>query len=210
MLGAVTLLGFLAPILPQDATASARDWLDDLSDYPLAPLIAVLAYVAFATLGAPQIVLITALVVAFGPWFGFAYAWTGKVLACALGFAIGRHFAADYVRERASPAVADFMRQVAKRGFLVSALIRMVPTVPSVMVNLAAGATPIRFRDFIAGTAIGSVPKMALMAFGGHAALVAVQGHALWAWGALALIVALWALLAYFGRRWMKARRDAD
>jgi uncharacterized membrane protein YdjX (TVP38/TMEM64 family) len=78
--------------------------------------------------------------------------------------------------------------------------------VPSVLVNIAAGATPIRFRDFIAGTGLGSVPKMALMAFGGHAAMVAVQANSLWAWLVLGITIVLWAVLAYVGRRWLRNR----
>ena len=96
------------------------------------------------------------------------------------------------------------MALLARRGFWASALIRLVPTVPSVLINIAAGATPIRFRDFIAGTALGSVPKMALLAFGGHAAIVAAQQNKAWAWGVLALVVLLWAALAYAGKRWLK------
>jgi uncharacterized membrane protein YdjX (TVP38/TMEM64 family) len=96
------------------------------------------------------------------------------------------------------------MALLARRGFWASALIRLVPTVPSVLINIAAGATPIRFRDFIAGTALGSVPKMALLAFGGHAAIVAAQQNKAWAWGVLALVVVLWIALGYAAKRWLK------
>ena len=61
---------------------------------PLGALVGILGYTALATLGAPQIVLITAVVAAFGPWYGLLYSWSGKMLACRLGFWIGRRFGA--------------------------------------------------------------------------------------------------------------------
>jgi uncharacterized membrane protein YdjX (TVP38/TMEM64 family) len=166
-------------------------------------LAGIAAYVVLASFGAPQVVLITALVAVFGPWLGLLYSWTGKVLASSLGFWVGRRFGAQVVERHSGPRVAELMRYLAKHGFWASALIRLVPTVPSVLVNIAAGATPIRFRDFVAGTALGSVPKMALLAFGSAAAITAVQKGSVWAWCALALVIALWALLAFAGRGWL-------
>lgn len=208
-LGAVTLLGFAAPFLPVEAGGWLRETLAAIQHEPWAVPTAISAYVLFASLGVPQIVLITALVVVFGPWAGLAYSWTGKMFACALGFWVGRRFGARIVARHAGPKLSDFMRMLERRGFWASALIRLVPTVPSVLINIAAGATPIRFRDFIAGTAIGSVPKMAMFAFGGHAAMVAVHENALWAWGLLAGVIALWITLAVLGRRWMRRRDGA-
>lgn len=203
VLGGVTLIGFAAPFLPAEATQSLGPFLEAARASVWAPFAAIFFYVVFASIGAPQIVLITALVAAFGPWAGFLYSWTGKLLACSIGFWVGRRFGAAIVARHASPRMTDLMAQLAKRGFWASALIRLVPTVPSVLVNIAAGATPIRFRDFFAGTALGSVPKMALLAFGGAAAMAAVQRHSVWAWAALAIVIALWALLAFAGKRWL-------
>jgi uncharacterized membrane protein YdjX (TVP38/TMEM64 family) len=204
VLGIVTLLGFVGPLLPGDLPDQLRTSLAAVSGEPWAPVAAIAAYVVLASLGTPQVVLITALVVVFGGWEGFAYSWCGKVIACALGFAVGRRFGAGILQRNQNEAVAEFMRRVAKHGFLVSAGIRLVPTVPSVLVNIAAGATTMRFRDFIAGTALGSVPKMALLAFGGQAALTAVREHSPTAWVALAAIVAVWIVLAFVGRHWFK------
>lgn len=209
VLGAVTLLGFASPFLPQEFVGSLGPWLAAAKASPWAPLVAILAFAVFASVGVPQIVLITAVVAAFGPWAGLAYSWTGKLIACSLGFAVGRRFGAGLVARFASPRVSDLMQLIARRGFVVSALIRMVPTVPSVLVNVAAGATPMRFRDFFFGTALGSVPKMALLAFGGHAAMQAVRNQSAWAWIALAGVVVLWVVLTLAARRWMRSVKSA-
>ncbi|MFT3728169.1 MAG: TVP38/TMEM64 family protein [Terricaulis sp.] len=204
ILGVVTLIGFAAPFLPPDFAHGLGPWLLAARAAPWAPFAAVLAYAVFATLGVPQIVLITATVVAFGPWLGFLCAWTGKMLACSLGFVVGRRFGAGILARHASPRVAHVMQQLAKQGFWASALIRLVPTIPSVLVNIAAGATPMRFRDFIAGTAVGSVPKMALYSFGGAAAMEAMHDNSVWSWAMLGGFVLLYLALGYAGRRWLK------
>lgn len=207
-LGAATLLGFAAPLLPTEVGAVLGAWLEAAQANPWAPFVAVLGFALLASLGAPQIVLITAVVAVFGPWLGLALSWSGKLIACSIGFAVGRRFGARLLANRAGPRLSEFMRQLARRGFLASALIRLVPTIPSVLINIAAGATPIRFRDFIAGTALGSVPKMALMAFGGYAAMEAIRNNSAWAWFVLVAILILWALLALAARRWMRTAKE--
>lgn len=203
VLSAVTLVGFAAPFLPSSVTENLAPWLDTAKDSAWAPPLAILSYVALASIGVPQIVLITALVATFGPWTGFACAWTGKVIACSLGFWVGRRFGADIVARNAGPRLTKIMQQFARHGFLVSALIRMVPTVPSVLINIAAGATPIKFSDFLAGTALGSIPKMALLAFGGAAAMSAVHANNIWTWAILAAVIVAWVLIGLVGRRWL-------
>lgn len=208
ILGAITLLGFASPLLPPELVNSLAPWLAGVRANPWAPAAAVLGFALFASIGVPQIVLITAVVAAFGPWLGLAYSWSGKMIACCLGFLVGRRFGAQLVDRYANARVHALMRQLARRGFLASALIRLVPTVPSVLINIAAGATPICFRDFFFGTALGSVPKMALMAFGGHAAMEVVRNNSSWAWIVLAAVFVLWGILALLARRWMRAERD--
>jgi uncharacterized membrane protein YdjX (TVP38/TMEM64 family) len=203
----VTLIGFAAPFLPHQLTAGLGPFLAAARTGFWGPAAAVLGFAVLATAGVPQIVLITAIVAAFGPWVGLFYSWSGKLLACSVGFAVGRRFGAQLLARYGDERVQHVSRMLARRGFAASALIRMVPTVPSVLINIAAGATPMRFRDFLAGTALGSVPKMALFAFGGHAAMVATHDNSPWAWALLALVIVLWMALAFAGRRWMKRVR---
>lgn len=203
----MTLVGFAAPFLPHELTAGLGPWLAAARTSHWGPAAAVLGFAVLATAGVPQIVLITALVAAFGPWAGLLYSWTGKLLACSLGFAVGRRFGAQLLARQSNERVQRVSQALARRGFAASALIRMVPTIPSVLINIAAGATPMLFRDFLAGTALGSVPKMALFTFGGHAAMVAVHDNSPWAWALLATVILLWIGLALASRRWMKRSR---
>ncbi|MDO8410474.1 MAG: VTT domain-containing protein [Phenylobacterium sp.] len=206
VLSLVTLLGFAAPLLPLGDAEALALTVDRMNDGRLAPLCGVAIFAGLATVGVPQFVLISALVLVFGPWAGFAYSWTGKMIACAMGFFVGRRFGAQLVAQYQSPALAAFMAGLARRGFWVSAGIRLAPTVPSVVINIAAGATPIGFSPFIAGAGVGSLPKMALMVFGGAALIRGLRTGSVGAWGGVALAILLFGLMALGVRAW-RARR---
>lgn len=201
-----SLGGFATLFLPEAVTRQALDGLAAIGGQAWAPPVAVLVFTILITLGAPQAVLIAALVAAFGPWAGFAYSWTGKVLACAFGFLVGRRVGSGWIDRHAGPDARIVMEELARHGFWASAVIRLVPTLPSIIINIAAGCTPMRFRDFIAGTALGSVPKMALIAFASHAAILGLEGGGIRAWLAVAGAVLLLVLIGLIGRRWLMRR----
>jgi uncharacterized membrane protein YdjX (TVP38/TMEM64 family) len=209
-LGAITLLGFAAPLIPGASPEMLRHDLAAVAGEWWAPIAGAGLFAVLATLGAPQIVLITALVLVFGGPAGFACAMSGKLLACALGFAAGRRFGTKILLRYETPTLARVMRWLSEHGFWASAVVRLVPTVPSVVVNIAAGTTPMRFSAFLAGTALGSVPKMAAIAFGGQAAATALQGGSAGAWIAVGVAVLVWVVIAVAGRRVLHRWRADD
>ena len=74
---------------------------------------------------------------------------------------------------------------------------------------MAAGVTPIRFRDFASGTAIGILPKIALTAFAGNSVVQALRGGGIQHVAVLVLAAAGWLLTAWFARIWLKRREAA-
>ena len=76
---------------------------------------------------------------------------------------------------------------------------------------MAAGVTPMRVSQFLAGTALGSLPKIALVAYAGNSALHAMNGGGPSRWVKLAAVAALWLAMALLARAWLKreeARRQ--
>ncbi|MDB5481036.1 MAG: associated Golgi protein [Caulobacteraceae bacterium] len=200
--GLVFLFG--AGVLGLSGPATARSWLAAASG-PWALLAAVACFAGLAFLGVPQFVLIAAAVAAFGPWRGLAYSWTGTMVSALIGFWIGRTWGAGLLSSLGEGALTGFMALVARNGFLASLVIRLVPFAPFIVVNMAAGVTPIGVIDFGAGTAIGILPKIALTALAGDSITHAVAGGA---WGvAIGLMVlagAIWIAASLAARRWMK------
>ncbi|MDQ2859826.1 MAG: VTT domain-containing protein [Pseudomonadota bacterium] len=202
--GLVFLFG--ARLLGVGAPAAARHWLA-AAHGPWALPAAVAAFAVLAFLGVPQFVLIAAAVVAFGPWLGMAYSWVGTLISSLVGFWLGRAFGARMLNDLRSQSVERFAALIGRNGFAASLIVRLVPFAPFVVVNMAAGATPIRLLDFAAGTGLGIVPKIALTTFGGSVAL-AWHGGARWSVVWLGLAVAAWIGVGLAARAWLKRREQ--
>lgn len=199
---------FGASLLGLNGAENVERWMGAGVSGPWGPVLAVGGFTLLAFLGAPQFVLIAAAVVAFGPWLGFAYSWLGTEVSALVGFWLGRRFGARLLRDYAGKGVRQFTDLVGRNGFLASLIVRLVPSAPFIVVNMAAGFTPMRISAFAAGTGIGIVPKIALTAFAGHAVVSTLSGHGKSSWITLAAVALLWVGAGLVAREWLK-RREA-
>jgi len=205
--GFVFLFG--AQVLGFNGEATVEHWLGAASG-PLALPVAVAAFALLAFVGVPQFMLIAAAVVAFGAWTGFAYSWIGTMVSSLVGFYLGRLAGGRTLKTLSGEGLKQFMELVGRNGFFASMIVRLVPSAPFIVVNMAAGVTPMRVRDFTAGTALGIIPKIALTAFAGNSIFQVLRGQG----GPrhIALVVALgalWLVIAWVARKWLKAREAA-
>jgi uncharacterized membrane protein YdjX (TVP38/TMEM64 family) len=204
--GVVFLFG--AQLLGLNGEVTVEQWLG-AAHGPWALPVAVGAFAALAFIGVPQFVLIAAAVVAFGPWTGFAYSWIGTLVSSLVGFWLGRTFGGRLLQDLAGDGVAKFMKLIGKNGFLASLIVRLVPSAPFIVVNMAAGVTPMKLRDFAAGTAIGIIPKIALTAFAGNSIVQALRGGGNRHIVMLVVAVVVWIAAGLVARAWLKKREAA-
>ena len=204
--GCVFLLG--APALGLTGKAGVERWLA-LAHGPWALPAAVAAFAVLAFLGAPQVVLIAAAAVVFGPWQGSLYSWIGTFVSALIGFELGRVFGGGLIRDLKSPGVERFIALIGRNGFMASLIIRLVPAAPFIVVNMAAGTARVSRRDFALGTAIGILPKILLTAFAGGTVNAAFNGGGWVQFGLLLAAVAIWIGSAWLARRWLRAREAA-
>ena len=204
--GVVFLFG--APLLGISGEGAAELMLG-AAHGPWSLPVAVLAFAVLAFIGVPQFVLIAAAVVAFGPWTGLAYSWIGTMVSSVIGFFLGRSFGARLLRDYAGEGIRKFMTLIGRNGFMASLIVRLVPSAPFIVVNMAAGVTPMRFRDFLAGTAIGIVPKIALTAFAGNSIVQALRGGGAQHVVMLLLAALVWLIAGWYARIWLKRREEA-
>ena len=205
--GVVFLFG--AQMLGLNGEAAVEHWLS-AAHGPWALPVAVAAFAALAFIGVPQFVLIAAAVVAFGPWTGFVYSWIGTLVSSLVGFWMGRAFGGRLLKDLAGDGVAKFMKLIGKNGFLASLIVRLVPSAPFIVVNMAAGVTPMKIRDFTAGTAVGIIPKIALTAFAGNSIVQAMKGGGQRHIVMLVIAVAVWIVCGLVARAWLKKREAAE
>jgi uncharacterized membrane protein YdjX (TVP38/TMEM64 family) len=205
--GVVFLFG--AQLLGLNGEVTVEQWLS-AAHGPWALPVAVGAFAVLAFIGVPQFVLIAAAVVAFGPWTGFAYSWIGTLVSSLVGFWLGRTFGGRLLQDLAGDGVAKFMRLIGKNGFLASLIVRLVPSAPFIVVNMAAGVTPMKVFDFAAATAVGIIPKIALTAFAGNSIVQALKGGGQRHIVMLVAAVAVWIAAGLVARAWLKKREAAE
>jgi uncharacterized membrane protein YdjX (TVP38/TMEM64 family) len=102
----------------------------------------------------PVLLLVAATGIAFGPWLGPLYAMAGCLASASFGFALGRGLGrrgVEYWVGRRGRRLAPLL---ARNGTLAVFLLRKVPA-PFLLVNVALGASPVRYRDFVIGTTLG-------------------------------------------------------
>lgn len=178
--------------------------MQSLSDSPWAIPITIALFCGLAFIGAPQWMLITGTVLAFGVWEGGILSWTGSLAAAILGFWIGRRVGAERLSRLDAKLIRRISAAVRKNGFMTSLVVRLVPTGPAILVNLAAGVSRMKFFHFVSGTAIGILPKIIVVCLVSQGLISGLSGSLMAVFFAGLAGVAI--LLSWFARKRLEAR----
>ncbi|MEJ8406609.1 VTT domain-containing protein [Brevundimonas vesicularis] len=192
-----------------EAEGRLEDWLAGFRQGPWGLVAAIIVFTVSAFFGAPQFILIAACVVAFGPWFGFLYSWIATVVSAGVTYWLGRGPTARLLARHGGKTVGRLTRFVGKNAFYASFMIRNVPSAPFIVVNMAFGAARASFPGFLAGCALGVLPKTALVAFFGGSFMTAVSGDGIWTSAILAGVALAWLALMLVVRELVKRREIA-
>ena len=192
-----------------DAEGRLEAWLTGFRHGPWGLVAAIVVFTVSAFFGAPQFILIAACVVAFGPWFGFLYSWIATVVSAGVTYWLGRGPTARLLERHGGKTVGRLTRFVGKNAFYASFMIRNVPSAPFIVVNMAFGAARASFMGFLAGCALGVLPKTALVAFFGGSFMTAVSGDGIWTSAILAGVALAWLALMLVVRELVKRREAA-
>lgn len=192
-----------------EAEDQLEAWLAGFRHGPWGLVAAIVVFTVAAFFGAPQFILIAACVVAFGPWFGFLYSWIATVVSAGVTYWLGRGPTARLLERHGGKTVGRLTRFVGKNAFYASFMIRNVPSAPFIVVNMAFGAARASFPGFLAGCALGVLPKTALVAFFGGSFMTAVSGDGIWTSAILAGVALAWLILMLAVRELVK-RREAS
>ena len=133
-------------------------WAASLRENDTAPLWVVGAFLLGGIGCFPVTILILAAAYALNPWLAMICSLLGCILSAMLLYAIGRQLGRKSVVRFAGKRLNRINRLISKHGVLAVAAVRMVPVAPYSLVNLAAGAVHVPFRDFVFGTFLGMSP----------------------------------------------------
>jgi uncharacterized membrane protein YdjX (TVP38/TMEM64 family) len=173
--------------------------------HPLAPLAVIPAFVAGSLVVAPVTGMIALCALLFGPWVASASAIAGTLTATVVNHAIGRRLG-NAVEGRVPRAVTVRMKALGRSSDPWSlAGLRLIPIAPFTVINLLAGASRVKLRDFLLGTLIGMGPGTVLICFSVDRARAALAGEPVFEPWVLAVIAA--AGIALIGLRVLQQRR---
>ena len=172
ILGVLTLAALLG-LAAAWRWSALGEWLDidqlirqarTLNAHPATPLLVIAGFAVAGSLAVPLTLLVVAAVLAFGSLGGFFYSLVGAELSALLTYAAGQGAGRDLVRRYAGKGLNSISKQLSRRGVLTIITLRIVPVAPFTIINLVAGASHIRLRDFALGTLIGLLPGLTAIA----------------------------------------------
>ena len=146
---------------------NVRAVLKTVRGEPWAVVIVVLVFVLAGAIIFPLNILILTTAAVFGPWLGILYGGAGTVTSGLVMFFLGGLLGREALYRMLGERWRHGLEGVRKRGLLAVVTFRLLPIAPFTLVNLAAGASGIRFVDFLVGTLIGMLPGLVLMSIMG-------------------------------------------
>ena len=186
--------------------------LDNLSELRgswLAPVIVSVVYIIGGLFVFPVTLMIIATGVTFGAFYGFFYSLLGAELSAIVCYIIGEYLGHDTILRLSHRWVARVSRRMAEQGILATITLRIIPIAPFTVINLIAGASHIRFRDFVIGTLLGMAPGILALTVFSDQLVAAIQTPE------ATRIVILLALLVVIGagfwtlKRWLLKRQKS-
>ena len=140
------------------------DWIERVEAASWTPPAVIGLYVLLGLAAFPVTVLIAATAMVFGPVWGFVYALGGALASAAVGYGMGRAIGRPFIERLAGRTAKRVNEALARNGIVTVAGVRLLPIAPFLIVNLIAGASRIRFADYLAGTLVGMAPGITIMA----------------------------------------------
>lgn len=199
--GLVALWRF-TPLAELLAPSDLAGLAEPLRTQALGPAAAVVGIALLGSLLFPISAAVIASAIVYGPVLGFVVALLGSQLSAWLSYGVGHLLWRDAVHRLMTPRVRRVSRYVAERGIWAVATVRLVPVAPFGVVNLAAGASHLRPRDFALGTFLGMIPGLLAMTLLTDRLKRAVTDPG---WGSALVFVGLTGAVV-LGARWARGR----
>ncbi len=102
----------------------------------------------------PLIIIITINYALFGFFNGLIWSWFTSIIAAGIWFFGSRYFFNDWVQKKTNP---ELLSKMEKNGLLFVFQARIIPFVPTSLINILSGLSSIKFKHFMVGTMFGNL-----------------------------------------------------
>ena len=122
----------------------------------------------------PAIIFSTANTLIFGIFWGIVISVVAETVGVTISFLLLRFFFRDQAEKIISKS--KFLSKIdnysGKKGFIVMLIARMVPYLPSALLNAVGALSALSLRDYFIASLIGKFPSTAIEAIIGHDAIL--------------------------------------
>ncbi len=193
------------------------DWLDletllatleQAKDSAFTPLWVIAGFMVGGFMVIPVTLMIVTTILVFGALKGFFYALTGAVLSAVSVYGLGHFVGRDTIQRFQGSRLSQISRHLARQGILTVIATRMLPVAPFSVINIVAGVSRIRFRDFAIGTLIGMTPGILAYAILVDHLKAAVRDPSLGRFALISGVLAVLAISALLLRAWLLKLND--
>jgi uncharacterized membrane protein YdjX (TVP38/TMEM64 family) len=174
-------------------------WLKKLGIW--APIMYIVLYTVGTILILPSTPLNLSGGALFGVWWGTMWTTVAAIVAAVVSFAFTRTVGRDYIARKLAGRWEAIDAEMRQGGLFYMFAIRLLPLIPYGIVNFAAGLTSIRFRDYLIGTLLGTVPGILPFVMMGSGLQALSSGNVVPLMCALALTGMLVGVATWYRRR---------
>lgn len=155
----VAVLYFCTPVreyLSPQGIETLKAWIAGLG--PWGPLAFILIYVLATVFCIPGSLMTLAAGALFGVWLGTLYVVIASNLGANAAFVIARYLGQETATKMLRGKLSKLDTGLERGGFGWVFVLRMIPAVPFVIFNYAAGLTSVKWRDYALGNVLGMLP----------------------------------------------------
>jgi phospholipase D1/2 len=163
-LGMVALAWALTPLPALASPERLLEQAQAVRGSVAAPVLVPVLFVALSLVFVPLFVLRATIVLVFGPLLGPVYAILSVAVAALVGHALGSRLGAPALERLGGARIGKIKARMQRCGVLSIAALRLVPLGPHMLVAAVAGAARMPRSAFVAGTVLGMMPGLIVLA----------------------------------------------
>jgi phosphatidylserine/phosphatidylglycerophosphate/cardiolipin synthase-like enzyme/uncharacterized membrane protein YdjX (TVP38/TMEM64 family) len=165
----------------------------NLKGSSILPFAVLGAYIVGGLAMVPITLMIGATAIIFPSHLAVMVALAGCMLNSLATYLIGAGIGRQAVRKLAGSKLNRLSKRLARQGIVTVAVVRNIPVAPFAVVNMVAGASHIKLKDFLLGTTLGMLPGIVAITVFADRVVAAVKNPD---WGNIAVAAGIALVLA--------------
>lgn len=150
----------------------------------------------------PAIIFSTANTLIFGIFWGIVISVVAETVGVTISFLLLRFFFRDSAKQliAKSKFLSSVDKYSSKKGFMVMLIARMVPYIPSGVLNAVGALSSLNLREYFLASLVGKFPSTGIEAIIGHDAILQQEDNT------RIIVVVIFAIILIVGALWYERK----